>query len=343
MVRVLVLLVIVGGLTIFALQNTTPIALVILATQTQALPIAVWVIGAIAAGALTTLVISWLFSASAAASFRRYRVRLQAQHRTTGRFSGTSADRYGDTGWSTVTDQATATANASSKTSASRDRESDRYSTQTTAATSRREETNDWETFGKNLNDNWEKAEVNRAREHWEEWESAAEPAAPPRATYSRAPRPGYQTFIQMPEEEPVSDREEWEEWDGYEEDDDEVDGVDEQSYPSDERYIDSPPRRTEFEMKQEPKASYRSGSMYSYTYRTADESADDDESGGVYDAEYRVITPPYRPDPEEVEPFDETQSEDAEVKEWQTSQVDEEDWDDDDWENKGDRPRNHQ
>ncbi|NJO77382.1 MAG: hypothetical protein HC827_01920 [Cyanobacteria bacterium RM1_2_2] len=58
MVRVVLLLLIVGGLVAFAIQNLTPIALVVLGTRTLALPLAVWVLGALAAGALTTLLLS---------------------------------------------------------------------------------------------------------------------------------------------------------------------------------------------------------------------------------------------------------------------------------------------
>lgn len=59
--RLLLLFVIVGGLVIFALENAAPVVpLVILGTETLALPLAVWLLGAIAAGALTTLVITAL-------------------------------------------------------------------------------------------------------------------------------------------------------------------------------------------------------------------------------------------------------------------------------------------
>lgn len=51
----------------------------------------------------------------------------------------------------------------------------------------------------------------------------------------------------------------------------------------------------TSYEVKQEPKASSQNGSVYSYSYRDTENSgvgkADD-----IYDANYRVITPPYQP-----------------------------------------------
>jgi uncharacterized integral membrane protein len=47
------------------------------------------------------------------------------------------------------------------------------------------------------------------------------------------------------------------------------------------------------FEAKQEPKTSSRSGSVYSYRYRDDPES-DSSKRDQIYDANYRVITPPY-------------------------------------------------
>ncbi|NEP01109.1 MAG: YihY/virulence factor BrkB family protein [Symploca sp. SIO2E9] len=51
----------------------------------------------------------------------------------------------------------------------------------------------------------------------------------------------------------------------------------------------------TSYEVKQEPKTSSQNGSVYSYSYRDTEKSgvgkADD-----IYDANYRVITPPYKP-----------------------------------------------
>lgn len=60
MLRLILLLLIVTGLTLFTLQNVTPIALVILGSQTPALPLSVWILGAIAAGAATTVLLAVL-------------------------------------------------------------------------------------------------------------------------------------------------------------------------------------------------------------------------------------------------------------------------------------------
>jgi uncharacterized integral membrane protein len=62
--RLILLLAIAGGLTIFALSNGSTLALSFLGMQTPALPLALWVLGAIAAGAMTHLLIVALFRLS---------------------------------------------------------------------------------------------------------------------------------------------------------------------------------------------------------------------------------------------------------------------------------------
>lgn len=51
--------------------------------------------------------------------------------------------------------------------------------------------------------------------------------------------------------------------------------------------------RRTDYEVRQEPKSGSRSGSSYSYTYR--EPRSELDKSKSVVDADYRVIIPPQR------------------------------------------------
>lgn len=89
------------------------------------------------------------------------------------------------------------------------------------------------------------------------------------------------------------------------------------------------------YEAKQEPTTSYHSGSVYSYGYKNPSDSAVG-KTESVYDAEYRVITPPYRPlDTEEEE---QEKKEDNTPKPSPTNQQnndDDEDWgfdDDEDW-----------
>jgi uncharacterized integral membrane protein len=51
--------------------------------------------------------------------------------------------------------------------------------------------------------------------------------------------------------------------------------------------------RRTDYEVRQNPKSGSRSGSTYSYTYRAPRSTPDPSQS--VVDADYRVIIPPQR------------------------------------------------
>jgi type IV secretory pathway VirB10-like protein len=89
----------------------------------------------------------------------------------------------------------------------------------------------------------------------------------------------------------------------------------------------------TNYEVKQEPKTSSQSGSVYSYTYREHGESGVG-KADAIYDANYRLITPPYQPT------YQQPVESDAE------SDEDDEDWgfeDDDDFEFEDDddkRPR---
>ncbi|KJH71858.1 hypothetical protein [Aliterella atlantica] len=98
------------------------------------------------------------------------------------------------------------------------------------------------------------------------------------------------------------------EDWD-FEEDD-------KQSPPQD-RVQDS----RNYEKSSEPKSGYQTGSVYSYNYREPSDSGVG-RTESVYDADYRVLTPPYR-EPEKVQ------------------EQEEEDWgfDDDEFEDEDDAP----
>lgn len=52
--------------------------------------------------------------------------------------------------------------------------------------------------------------------------------------------------------------------------------------------------KNTDYERQQQPKIGYQSGSVYSYSYREPKNSAVG-KTESVYDADYRVIAPPYR------------------------------------------------
>ncbi len=71
MVNLILLLLIAGGFVAFALQNLAPVSLVVLGVKTLALPLSVWVLSFLAAGALTTLILSGFFSMSKNAAVRK--------------------------------------------------------------------------------------------------------------------------------------------------------------------------------------------------------------------------------------------------------------------------------
>lgn len=297
-IRLALLLAILGGLTLFALQNSSPaVPLVILGVQTQAFPLAVWMVGAIAAGALTTLVIAALFGLSN--TFASTRTRRPAAQREASRYT-TSADTSWDKGWTEPQDSSysstatAATASASAATSYAK--------SESPKPKSSFDFSNDWENVGAPV-------------EEWEDWQDYEEPVDTPRAQANPQGSSSYssssynsQTRIQEPEEE----REEWEDWE-------------EEEVPP---QAPVQPPRTDYEVRRDPKTSYQSGSVYSYSYREPSDSGVG-KTESVYDADYRVIIPPARS-------LDELDGEPA-----ANQDSDEEDWDfDDDFEDEGDRPR---
>ncbi len=74
LIRLILVLGVIAGLAAFGVSNVAPVvSLVFLGMPTPALPLALWIGGAIAAGAATTLVISTLFSLSNYWALRRSR------------------------------------------------------------------------------------------------------------------------------------------------------------------------------------------------------------------------------------------------------------------------------
>lgn len=109
------------------------------------------------------------------------------------------------------------------------------------------------------------------------------------------------------------------EEWDDYEQP---------SAGTSSPRDVGTQPRN--FEVRQEPKSSSQSGSVYSYSYREPSDSGVG-KTEAVYDANFRVITPPYR------KPVENQNSDD-----WESKAEDDEDWgfDDDELEEEDKRDR---
>ena len=64
-IRIVLLLVVLGGLTLLLAQNWSPVLpLVFLGMKTQALPLAIWILISVTAGAITSLLITALFKLS---------------------------------------------------------------------------------------------------------------------------------------------------------------------------------------------------------------------------------------------------------------------------------------
>ena len=87
-IRLILLLGLAGILLLFALQNWTPsMQLVFLGLRSPAFPLSLWVLGAIAAGILTTLVIAGLFHLTS------FTVQRQGQRRRSTSSAQNSSDR----------------------------------------------------------------------------------------------------------------------------------------------------------------------------------------------------------------------------------------------------------
>ncbi len=72
------------------------------------------------------------------------------------------------------------------------------------------------------------------------------------------------------------------------------------------------------YERRQEPKDSFRAGSSYSYSYREPKNSGVG-KTESIYDADYRVIIPPYQPSSDDFTDKDNSTD--------KKNQTDEEDW----------------
>lgn len=230
--KIVPLLLIVAVLVTFAIQNQTPIALVVLGARTLAVPLGIWVLGALGAGAFTTLLLTGFFSLSKAGAVRR------------------AAQRIGDVGsrspWGGVGTKRGAEASGTRARDTVGFKAADRRS----EGQSRRP-----------TNDDWEQSDIDR--ETWDEW---GEPTRRPPQSTSR-------TNIRDTADDT------WARWDN-------------------DRPTDAPPRReprTEFSARP-PIDRHREGQDDS-PERNSERRSD------VYDAEYRVLVPPYSSQPAPVTP----------------------------------------
>jgi hypothetical protein len=165
-------------------------------------------------------------------------------------------------------------------------------------------------------------------------------PTRPPEATVPKSPHPQPRRQPTVVEREtryseesasdwensrPTSNKEVWdEEWE-----------IDNQPAATNRESPKTTPSKSErgaksYEAKQEPTTSNQSGSVYSYGYREPSSSGAG-KSESVYDADYRVIVPPYQqPTPTIVE------------DDWQPKAKEDEDWgfDEDEFDDRGNAPR---
>lgn len=281
MARLILLLLIAGAIVVFTLQNLSPIGLVFLGMRIQALPLAVWVVGALVAGGFTTLLLSGFFSLSKA-SVRRSAQRL--------------ATEKPRSPWSEATPQ---TGSASARTARTQ-----KASDFRPAGTGNRRPADDWES--------------NRS-DDWDDWEDATPANQPP---VSRARASAASAAVRTPINEPV-DRQRPE------------------SGRAESRRAEPAPRRTDFEAPS-TFTGQQSGSAYSYR-RDSPDSGTVRKSNEVYDAEYRVLIPPFNAAAEPVVPPPTSPPSPASPTPPASppSGADEEDWGlDDDLEEKPDRPR---
>ena len=234
--RLFLPLLILVGLALFALQNWSPVLPIVVAgIPTQALPLAIWMLAAIAAGAATTVAVSSLLSLSRFTAVRRSNKQRPAPPPAASSRPVTES-RPWVAAW-TKRNEARANPPSPTKT---------------------------------RIQDDWENRQT---REEWDDWEEDS-PAPMPRSS-SRS------TDAQS-EARDRSD-EDWDDWEGYTEAD-RVSGA------------PRPPVRTDFEVKQAPVAPKQTGSVYSMSYEKAD--VEPQRPNEVYDADYRVIVPPFSPEP---------------------------------------------
>jgi hypothetical protein len=312
--RLALLLLILGGITLFALQNWLPaLPLVILGAQTQALPLTVWMLGAIAAGASTTLAIAGLFRLSNSLAVR--------SHRSSGKSAATQFDNSPQKTWRPAPRQQNAEPNAEPMdVPFTVTNPPDPFYSSFNSSYNSAFNTSDTSS-GSNSDDDWGQSQ---RPESWENWEDDRESAA---ATPSTSSRSSSQTVLQddfaqpnfaQAEETATAEQEDWED---YEEPDnpDDTEAFDEEfefeDEPEDEPEANAVSNlRPIYEVQQDPKMRYQSGSVYSYSYRNSgdansdDSNSDDSNSGKAKDnrgvgktapieaADYRVIIPPYHP-----------------------------------------------
>ena len=326
-IRLFLLLVVLGGLTLLLGQNWSPVLpLVFLGAKTQALPLAIWILLSVAAGAVTSLFITGLFklanyftrspsSRRKASPPTRSSAQRQARYTATSRpppkpnpnstpsnpandWLSDSTTDDDDWGFEKDTDKTRSNSpkDVSSAPKSNYQAGSYSYSYQEPSNSGVGKTESVYDADYRVIKPPYSQPDT---AENDEDGGFSAQPSVPPNTAASRPSKPDTDST-------PSNDADDWdsdsndEDW-NFEED-------------SEEKPFSSDTVRTpNYEVNNEPKSGYRAGSVYSYSYREAKNSDLGNES--VSDAE-RVSTSP-----------DSTQDED--------------DWgfeDDDDFGDEGDR-----
>lgn len=309
--RLILLVVVLVALVVLTLQNLSPaLSLVFLGGKTQALPLAFWLLSAIALGSLITILIALLTTRPPSRKgWRRRPAGFSVPPQDEPRDRATRRQSYdANYGFSASTTPRSDSAYDSGYRSDYRstsepnyrpDYSADQANIRSKAANSVNQAgqkisdwMSNWGQFSRRQYMDWD--ERDRGLEEWEDWEG-----------YENLNRPEASQRVVN------SDFDEFNELEDLERDRN-------STYTSSPR--GSEPRTYEppnYEIAQEPEETYRSGSAYSYSYRKAGDAgghvdniydrSDDDEPDTVdpqtvYDADYRVITPPQYP---EAEPDD--------------------------------------
>ena len=275
-IRFFLLLVLLGGLTVLLVQNWTPVlSLVFLGGQTQALPLSIWILFSVAAGAITSIFIASCFQIASYFAQPRPKKQRRRAAKTSTRFA-TEEKNTNKTPDPPKTSNYSYTAASSSR------------QTQTSV----QEDADGWDAAA---NDDWDFTEDTQS-------------------TSQDTDRKEYTDRVAADRKRSSTGRDEWE----YVPQDTEQQPQDRQkNYTSDET------NRPDNNEPNEPRSSDRSDSVYSYSAREPKNSGVG-RTESVYDAEYRVLTPPYKQqNPSPPPPSSRPQNNDD--NDW--GFVDDEDW----------------
>ena len=215
-IRLLLLIMVFGGLALLLVQNWSPaLPIVFLGIKTTAQPLALWILFSVSAGVCSSLLISSLFQLSTYFSVGQQPRRRQPQV-SPPRYTSSRSRREEEPAYRSSTPPPTADSTPQPQPS--------------TSASETPEPEDDWD-FNKN-NDDWD----------------FQEPQAKP---VDKTPNP-------PSSQEPLQDA-------------------------------------RSYERTQAPKNTYKSGSVYSYSYKQP-KNTGAGKTESIYDADYRVIVPPYKP-----------------------------------------------